>query len=281
MKRAKKSQPKSERKLNLGCGYDHRAGYINLDVDPTTDPDVVHDLTEPLPYPDNSFSEILLQDVLEHFTAQDGYQLLLECQRVLQPNGTLQVRVPNLKAIWQKYQDQTDLLYLFVYGDTSKNGVWGAHKAGYDPETFPRVLETTAFSLDQWLEDDTNYVFSLKKTGSRSIIYTVPGHQPAPVLPTPLFELENPRHSGQASHVLATNWWEYLQTPLWRQQGKQVMWLVSSQQFGFSSTVEQALSKLLLRPLVTQVDRVFLASHDDRWIVTELLRFSHLRTFSL
>jgi hypothetical protein len=281
MKRSTKATPPARLKLNLGCGYDHRAGYVNLDVDPATHPDLVHDLYQPLPYTDNSVSEILLQDVLEHFTLQDGYRLLLECQRVLQAQGKLKVRVPNVTAIWQKYHQQPDVLHLFIYGDTSKSGVWGAHKAGYDPASLARVLETTELSISDWATDDTNFRFTLKKTGPHQLVYTVPGHQPAPVLPSPLYHLENPRHSGQASYLLATNWLEYLLTPWWRWQGKKVIWLVGSHQFGFSSSWEQRLSKLLLRPLMSQLDRLFLTTINDAWIGTELLRFSHLRTYQL
>lgn len=277
----KKKAPNSPIKLNLGCGYDRRPGYINIDVDPATKPDVIHDLYQPLPYKTGTVDQILLQDVLEHFTLQDGLKLLLECQRVLKKNGSLVVRVPNVSAIIQKYANQPDLMYLFLYGDTTANGVWGAHKAGYDPEVLARHLENTKLQLSSWTTDDTNYVFTLVKADFEKIVYTVPGHQPAVMLPATLFELENPRHSGQASYLVCSSWTEYLQTPIWRAQGFKVIWVLPPTIFNLPSTLEKLLIKLLLRPLLPLIDRIFITDPTAKKIVTELLRFSHLRTFQL
>ena len=49
-------------KLNLGCGHDHKDGYINVDVSDLGNPDQVVDL-EVLPWPweDNAIEEILIK----------------------------------------------------------------------------------------------------------------------------------------------------------------------------------------------------------------------------
>jgi len=48
-------------KLNLGCGTDIWEGYLNVDIVPFQGVDMVWDLNEtPLPFKDDSFSEILL-----------------------------------------------------------------------------------------------------------------------------------------------------------------------------------------------------------------------------
>ena len=52
-------------RLNLGCGEDHKPGYIN--VDKYGNPDVLHDLEEfPWPWDDESVEEILMKHILEH-----------------------------------------------------------------------------------------------------------------------------------------------------------------------------------------------------------------------
>jgi hypothetical protein len=55
------------RKLNVGCGYDRREGYLNVDLHAVHKPDLVADVTHLPMLPSESFDEILAQDVLEHF----------------------------------------------------------------------------------------------------------------------------------------------------------------------------------------------------------------------
>jgi len=53
--------------LDLGCGQRKHPGSVGLDISPDTDADVVHDLDEfPYPFDDDSFDQVLMQDVIEH-----------------------------------------------------------------------------------------------------------------------------------------------------------------------------------------------------------------------
>jgi len=54
-----------EIKLHLGCGTNKLAGWINIDSVAGCGPDRVLDLTEPLPYADQSVDEILAEDILK------------------------------------------------------------------------------------------------------------------------------------------------------------------------------------------------------------------------
>ena len=54
------------KKLNLGCGDDHKKGWINCDIRKEVNPDVVVDLTKKLRFKDNSIDEVLMKHVLEH-----------------------------------------------------------------------------------------------------------------------------------------------------------------------------------------------------------------------
>jgi SAM-dependent methyltransferase len=90
----------SGERLNLGCGTDVRAGWLNLDVAPLAGVDVVHDLRRlPLPFGDDRFAEILAKDVLEHL---DYLPLLRELHRILSPGGALHVVSPHFTsaAVW-------------------------------------------------------------------------------------------------------------------------------------------------------------------------------------
>ena len=82
-----------ELKLNLGCGFDARQGFVNVDRLALPGVDRVWDLRHtPWPWEDRTASTILALDVVEHLT--DMVAFLDECWRVLEPGGALTVRVP-------------------------------------------------------------------------------------------------------------------------------------------------------------------------------------------
>ena len=54
-------------KLHVGCGTNKLEGWVNIDAVPDCAPDLVHNLSLPLPYPDLSVDELKAEGVLEHF----------------------------------------------------------------------------------------------------------------------------------------------------------------------------------------------------------------------
>jgi SAM-dependent methyltransferase len=80
-------------RLNVGCGRVPRPGWVNLDVAPLEGVDVVHDLERvPWPFPDDSFTEIEIINVLEHLP--DTMIAMAELHRIAAPGGRVVVRVP-------------------------------------------------------------------------------------------------------------------------------------------------------------------------------------------
>lgn len=81
-------------KLNLGCGENKKEGFINLDWNSLTMPDVLHNLNM-LPYPfiDNSMSLIEAYHVLEHTDAP--FLVMKELHRMLKDGGELRIKVPH------------------------------------------------------------------------------------------------------------------------------------------------------------------------------------------
>ena len=91
-------------KLNVGCGYNIKSGWINLDVVDLPGVDIVHDIENiPLPFDDNTFSVILCQDVLEHI---EYVPVLRDLHRILKKGGKLQIRVPHFSSR-RNYEDPT------------------------------------------------------------------------------------------------------------------------------------------------------------------------------
>ena len=103
--------------LLIGCGNsrvkkltfaeipDKWTDLTTLDIDPSTKPDVVHNLdVMPLPFADNSFDEIHAYEVLEHCGRQGDWKFFLdqfgEFYRILKPGGVFCATVPMWDSPW-------------------------------------------------------------------------------------------------------------------------------------------------------------------------------------
>lgn len=85
-------------RLNLGCGYDKREGFISVDKDSACRPDQLVDLEDvPWPWPTDSADEVLLKHTLEHLGATTELYLdvITELWRVCKPGATVRIIVPH------------------------------------------------------------------------------------------------------------------------------------------------------------------------------------------
>lgn len=89
--------------LNLGCGRRYHPAWTNLDLEAAAPEVLAHDLTQGLPFGDNTFDAVYHSHVLEHFSPEQGQALIAECVRVLRPGGVLRIVVPDLEQIAQLY----------------------------------------------------------------------------------------------------------------------------------------------------------------------------------
>ena len=121
-------------KLNIGCGMKQYPDFINIDLRDLPGVDMVHDLREPLLYPDNSVDYIIAEDVLEHMQYTYTDQVFADWCRVLKKGGKLKIIVPNIDAHLRMYQTKeiekgkpVDLERLrhLIFGDQKYNE--GAH----------------------------------------------------------------------------------------------------------------------------------------------------------
>lgn len=89
---------KEKLKLNLGCGYKKRAGFINVDIDGGCQPDLILDLeNKSWPWADNSVSEVSMDHILEHLgeTKAQYFHVIKELYRVCSAGAIIQIRVPH------------------------------------------------------------------------------------------------------------------------------------------------------------------------------------------
>src|SRR3989344_2262567 len=62
-----------------------RGKVTTINIDPTTRPEVVHNLEETLPFPDNYFDAVLAINVLEHIHLYS--RVIREARRIVRPGG--------------------------------------------------------------------------------------------------------------------------------------------------------------------------------------------------
>jgi predicted SAM-dependent methyltransferase len=90
---------KFPRKLNLGCGFDHREGYLNMDMNAWHNPDLLGDIRKIGFLPEQYYEEILAQDVLEHLPRTDTLRTLAHWNRPLKMGGRILIRVPSVQGV--------------------------------------------------------------------------------------------------------------------------------------------------------------------------------------
>jgi len=73
-------------KLNLGCGEDIRAGYVNIDAIARRGVNLVCDITK-IPVKNKSYDVVCAFEVLEHIPYDDFEAALKEMKRVLKDKG--------------------------------------------------------------------------------------------------------------------------------------------------------------------------------------------------
>jgi SAM-dependent methyltransferase len=83
------------------------------------------DLIKRLPFENNSFDGIISSHVLEHLESNEGIKMINELKRVLKPNGTLVIAVPNFS--FEKF-----------YADPT-------HKRPYPKEALYKILKDNNF----------------------------------------------------------------------------------------------------------------------------------------
>ena len=150
------------RKLNLGCGYDHRAGYLNVDLFDRHEPDLVADVRDLAALPGDYFDEIIAHDVLEHLPRTDSRPTLAGWARLLRKGGTLSLRVPSflhlaetlLNGPWSSLHAHESVIHL-AYGTQAAEGDF--HLTSFTPLLLQQYLTGVdlvpqfAGLLDGWM----------------------------------------------------------------------------------------------------------------------------------
>lgn len=150
------------KKINLGCGYDLKNGFLNIDLNSFHNPDLVCDATNLAPLPSNYYEHILANDILEHIPRTKCLIALREWNRVLANNATLELQVPNIIGLLDLFTrkknqniESHERLTQCLFGTQCYRGDY--HYNGFTEITIAKVLADSGFDTrsiktkDDWL----------------------------------------------------------------------------------------------------------------------------------
>ena len=143
-------------KLNLGCGKARLNGWINIDLNNCNEIDLIWDVTDRLPFDEETCDLIYNEHLLEHLSVEEGISFLHECHRVLKKGGVLRIAMPSLDELIKNsylntWQDEDWLSWpqnRFIKTRAEMINIafrWWGHKWLYDREELYRRLHEAGF----------------------------------------------------------------------------------------------------------------------------------------
>lgn len=138
-------------RINAGSGQ-RRFGtpefpWVNCDINPRWEPDVVCDCARMSMFDDGSADIIVAHHTLEHYGCGDGDGMIRECHRILCHGGSLIICVPDMRALataWLQGRISTQIYLTNVYG-AFMNSDSDRHRWGFDTESLKAFIKTCGF----------------------------------------------------------------------------------------------------------------------------------------
>jgi len=150
-------------KLEFGAGGRRGSdGWTTVDLGGA---DITYDVTLGIPLPDECVAQIYSSHLLEHLNFDQILNFLLECKRVLSPNGTIRSAVPDSRLYLNAYMNEVNFkpiskMHAPAVWDTGSlidqlnyiAYMGGEHKYLFDEENLLNIFKKVGFS--QVLIDD-------------------------------------------------------------------------------------------------------------------------------
>ncbi len=155
-------------KLNLGCGYDKREGYLNVDVDPACNPDLLIVNGDYSAIPRHHFGEVLAKDVLEHIPRAFTLAALLDFADYLVDGGRLILQTSSILHVAAKLQGSNRYAdhhgwTICLFGNQQHAGDY--HHTGFTELTLSVHLLAAGFTVDlQEIREDWMFYVEGRKT---------------------------------------------------------------------------------------------------------------------
>ena len=148
--------------INLGSGHWKFEGWVNVDLDLGSLPDVCADLAAGLPFPDACADFMHTEDFIDQLDLEHAAQFLGECHRILKPGGVIRVLTPDVEQLAHLYLHDPDALKALWnehvgvplrFGTAAEILNTGMRFAGhtflYDAETFAALARDCGFEAER------------------------------------------------------------------------------------------------------------------------------------
>lgn len=149
-------------KINLGSGHWKLPGWVNVDLDRESLPQICANLARGLPFRDGVADLMHSEDFIDQLELDRARMFLGECHRILRPGGVIRILTPDLEKLAHLYlNDQDRLKYLWnehvgvalqtgTAGEIFNTGMrFAGHTFLYDAETFMQVTAECGFEARQ------------------------------------------------------------------------------------------------------------------------------------
>ena len=104
-------------KINLGSGHWKFDGWVNVDLNRDSLPQVCANLAAGLPFGSGTADLMHSEDFIDQLELDQARQFLAECHRILKPGGVLRTLTPDLEK----------LAYLFLHEQERLKALWDDH----------------------------------------------------------------------------------------------------------------------------------------------------------
>ena len=98
-KNLKRNSSKPQRFLEIGPGFNRLEGFETLNIIDGRSVDYIADISSAMPFSNDSFDLIYASHVIEHVPWFLQKQLFSELNRIIKPNGKIEIWVPDFSKI--------------------------------------------------------------------------------------------------------------------------------------------------------------------------------------
>lgn len=148
--------------INLGSGHWKIDGWVNVDLDLGSRPEVCADLSVGLPFRSACADFMHTEDFIDQLDLERAVSFLRECHRILKPGGVLRVLTPDVEQLARLYLHQPEALKALwrehvrvplrygTAGEILNAGMrFAGHTFLYDAETFTQLARDCGFEARQ------------------------------------------------------------------------------------------------------------------------------------